>query len=141
MTISVTASILTPSAFEPYGTIVSPSHLTSSAVGANQGTAQKFIGVSSAEQTYASAPSGQPSVTNWNLFRCNSPSHLIESLGVGEGEYLYNSKVLEKHPFSSQTFLPLGEDSDKIRYLVIVAHEDPASKILYLFSKVCKQFN
>lgn len=119
----ITATALTPESFKDFGYVISPEHLKNQAdsASANQGTAVKFIQVSKSESQYAKPglPSGKvPSFTNWNLFRCTPPSHLITE---GPGTSTYLSKVLEQHPYSTQTFLPLGANSDKVSYMVIVA--------------------
>lgn len=40
---------------------------------------------------------------------------------------MYLSKVLERHPFSTQTFVPMGQDKSKLSYLVIVAKTDEST--------------
>lgn len=124
---AVVAEPLTPESFAPFGSVISPGHLgadASNTAAANQGTAVKFIGVSHSRSLYATAPSGTlPTQTNWNLFRCSPPRHLFSDEGK-PGNRIYLAKVLEQHPYSSQTFLPLGRDPTKPAYIVIVSLKD-----------------
>ncbi|KAF5095382.1 hypothetical protein D0Z00_003162 [Geotrichum galactomycetum] len=124
---AVVAEPLTPEAFAPFGSVISPGHLgadASNTAAANQGTAVKFIGVSHSRNLYSAAPSGKlPQQTNWNLFRCSPPTHLFSNEGE-PGKRVYLAKVLEQHPYSSQTFLPLGRDATKPAYIVIVSLKD-----------------
>lgn len=124
---AVVAEPLTPEAFAPFGSVISPGHLdadASNTAAANQGTAVKFIGVSHSRSLYSAAPSGKlPQQTNWNLFRCSPPTHLFSDEGE-PGKRVYLAKVLEQHPYSSQTFLPLGRNPTKPAYIVIVSLKD-----------------
>lgn len=124
---TVVAEPLTPEAFAPFGSVISPGHLgadASNTAAANQGTAVKFIGVSHSRSLYSAAPSGKlPQQTNWNLFRCSPPTHLFSDEGES-GKRVYLAKVLEQHPYSSQTFLPLGRNPTKPAYIVIVSLKD-----------------
>lgn len=130
----VKAEPLTPEAFAPFGTVISPGHLgndgKSNSAAANQGTAVKFIQVSSSVSHYDKAPSRNvPAQTNWNLFRCSPPTHLMSAAeGSNKHQIDYLSKVLERHPFSTQTFVPLGRSKEQQGYLVIVSLKDPQSK-------------
>lgn len=118
---------LTPESFKDYGYVISPNHLNvdsdTSSASANQGTAIKFIEISRNESLYAknNCPSSRvPDFTRWNLFRCTPPNHLITL--NNDGSYTYLAKVLEQHPYSTQTFLPLGKSSgNKWAYMVIVS--------------------
>lgn len=142
--IPIQAEPLTPEGFEPFGSVISPGHLgndgEANSVAANQGTAVKFIEVSTSQSLYDNAPSGKiPSHTNWNLFRCSPPVHLMTSAEPSDSQEAespaqieYLSKVLERHPFSTQTFLPLGRSKDQQGYLVIVSLKNPESEYRYL---------
>lgn len=122
MTLLVEATSLTVDAFAPYGSIISPDEQISNADGssrtANQGTAIKLLDVSQIEKKYPFE--GTP---NWNLFRCFSQPHLRGSAATSR-TVEHSIKVLEKHPYSSQTFIPMGCPSQQPRYLVVVALED-----------------
>lgn len=120
---------LTIDGFAPYGSIISPdeevSNADESSKNANQGTAIKLLGVSQIEKTYPF--NGTP---NWNLFRCFPQPHLKGTINInGEGRSTQHSiKVLEKHPSSSQTFIPMGCPEDQWSYLVVVALEDSETR-------------
>jgi ureidoglycolate lyase len=122
----ITAKPLTPSSFAEFGSIISANHqingdTTSSA---NYGTAVKVHKVSKVVNNFENAPSGSPATANWNIFRCSPPLHLLKILEGGNRAYL--SKVLERHPFSTQTFLPMGaEKGNDVAYIVICAKTDP----------------
>lgn len=89
---------------------------------ANYGTAVKLHKVSKIENLFANAPSGTEATPNWNIFRCSPPNHLLQDI---DGELHYTAKVLERHPFSSQTFIPMGVDKgNENAYVVICGHKD-----------------
>ena len=93
---------------------------------ANQNTALKYADVTRMINDYAQSPSqtaGKPVV---NMFACFPRIPMIA--GSGEGQDGHTStvcpiRVLERHPFTTQTFVPMGlAASDRsTRYLVIVA--------------------
>ncbi|CAI4039787.1 hypothetical protein SMKI_09G1990 [Saccharomyces mikatae IFO 1815] len=120
--VTVIAETLTIESFKEYGTIISPdeeiSRLHSLEKGANQGTAIKLLQVSRVENgSTKEAP-------NWNLFRCFPQPHLNRAFAQGSNQGISHSiKVLEKHPCSSQTFVPMGRASAEVAYLVVVAKE------------------
>ncbi|CAI4065004.1 hypothetical protein SKDZ_09G1940 [Saccharomyces kudriavzevii ZP591] len=116
------AEPLTIETFREYGSIISPdeeiSRLHSLRKDANQGTAIKLLQVSSVENGSSSK------VPNWNLFRCFPQSHLKRAfLQESPQGVPHKIKVLEKHPCSSQTFVPMGRASTEVAYLVVVAKE------------------
>lgn len=117
--ISVNAEPLTPSTFAPFGAVISSQHTSGDSASANYGTATKLFKLSPVTNNYDRAPSKIPSTANWNLFRCSPPLHLISN-------DVYSSKVLERHPYSTQTFLPLGRPAWETAYMVIVAPDDPS---------------
>ncbi|EMG45165.1 DAL3 Ureidoglycolate lyase [Candida maltosa Xu316] len=123
----ITTEPLTPESFAEYGGVISADHqiknLQSSQ--ANYGTATKIHKVAPIVNNYQNCQSGKKESANWNIFRCSAPKHLIEH---GKSRDTYLSKVLERHPFSTQTFLPLGQNAHKVSYLVIVAKTDLSSK-------------
>lgn len=86
---------------------------------ANQGSAVKLIKVAPCTNDYSKAPSGHLATTNWNIFRS---SVIPEKWSKDEkGNSIYNLSVLEKHPYSTQTFVPMGRTSDEDVYIVNVA--------------------
>lgn len=111
---------LTPESFAEYGTVLSTAHQlsTASQASANYGTAIKLHKVSVIENSFHTAPSGRQATANWNIFRCSPPTPLL-SQSEADGRLHYRTKVLERHPFSSQTFLPMGVDKGKEAYVVI----------------------
>lgn len=119
--VKVVAEPLTPEKFARYGGVISSAHQLAQvkSESANYGTAVKLFKVSPIASTYSNAPSGQRAMANWNMFRCTPPEHLIETTSTGTKTY--KSKVLERHPFSTQTFVPMGRSKAEIAYMVIVA--------------------
>lgn len=109
--------------FEKYGVAMNVDHLQSSVTvdDANQGSALKLVKVAPCSNEYERAPSGHPATTNWNIFRsCVIP----EKWSVdNEGHKVYNLTVLEKHPYTTQTFVPMGRGSDEDAFIVNVAPE------------------
>lgn len=97
--------------------------LPQNAIPANQGTAIKYQDVSKMLDLYGSAPSMIASRAVMNMFVCSprmlNPKPSNDGLGC-----TFHVKILERHPFTTQTFIPLGlspaEDA-LARYLVIVA--------------------
>ncbi|KAK4191164.1 ureidoglycolate hydrolase [Podospora australis] len=111
-------------------------------ISANQGSAIKYQHVSRQINLYSQAPSGVPGVSVMNMFICaarvripSSPSSPPSPESDAEAgptttttaaAATFPVRVLERHPFTTQTFLPLTADSDK-NYLVIVAPTLPPS--------------
>ncbi|KAI9864984.1 MAG: Ureidoglycolate lyase [Vezdaea acicularis] len=152
--LSVPVNPLTPSAFEAFGTVVenpAPNaseeilrsalrKSTTSTDGGppqsiplvvNQGTSLKYPNVTNIENLYRTAPSRQAGRAVVNLFVC-MPRELQrgfqdENVGL---EGLLELKILERHPFTTQTFIPIGlsGDSQDTAYLVVVAPTLPISK-------------
>lgn len=135
LSLTVPVRPFTQSAFAPYGDVIqnprssllppaSASDLASlphSPISANQGTAIKYQNPTRPRNLYADAPSRlreQPAV---NIFVCRA--HELKK-GGREGAGYFPVKLLERHPFTSQTFVPLAASA---RYLVIVAPTLPAS--------------
>ena len=82
---------------------------------ANQSTALKYAPISPLTEEYSRAPSRGPGKALMSMFSC-FPQKLNEE---GNSEV----KILERHPFTTQTFTPLGlqaKDRDSY-FLVIVA--------------------
>jgi ureidoglycolate lyase len=138
---------LTESSFAPFGHVIqnpalSPYPTTKNPqTTANQGTALKYIDVANLINYYNLSPSKKPAKSVINMFVC-SPRKLRARKGKakanvntdraieGEGEKLFDVKILERHPFTSQTFVPLGLSAEDraTQYLVIVAPTLPVSK-------------
>lgn len=117
----VNAVPLTPENFKPYGGVISADHqiknVESSA--ANYGTATKIHKVAPIVNNYKDCPSGKEPTANWNIFRCKAPVNLIST--NDDGSKIYKSRVLERHPYTTQTFIPMGQEASKKSFLVIVA--------------------
>ncbi|KAI1081088.1 ureidoglycolate hydrolase [Whalleya microplaca] len=134
---TLTAEPLTREAFAPFGDVLAnprpafrPSNTPPStiaagvlplgAVSANQGTAIQYRGLGSIHNLYAQAPGGgQAASPRVTMFVCEA-RQLTPVRGDGDGDEGFAVRVLERHPFTTQTFVPLTADQGK-RYLVIVA--------------------
>jgi ureidoglycolate lyase len=118
---------LTVDGFAPFGSVLenpASSGAATAGVQANQGTAIKYADITVMENYYHHALSRKPSRVSVSMFIC-SPRQLRQD----GGESLFDIKVLERHPYTTQTFVPLGlrRDSIEAQYLVIVAPTLPAS--------------
>mmetsp|Transcript_7082 Transcript_7082/g.7068 ORF Transcript_7082/g.7068 Transcript_7082/m.7068 type:complete len:220 (+) Transcript_7082:207-866(+) len=131
-TATVIAEPLTPEGFAPYGGVISADHqiknVKSSA--ANYGTAIKIHKVAPIVNNFKDCPSGKEATANWNIFRCSFPNKSVTS--GSHGEQIYRARVLERHPFSTQTFIPMGLVQSKSSYLVIVAKNDKSTSPINL---------
>lgn len=111
---------LTLESFSKFGSIVSPDEEISARSlkrAANYGTAIKLRELSLVDNKFTGE-----SKTNINLFRCYPPRHLMTATAGG---FDYLGKVLERHPYSSQTFIPMGRASGQPGYIVACASNDP----------------
>ena len=125
---SIVAEPLTPEAFKEFGGVISTRHQlkSSNVTSANYGTAQKIFQITPVINNYANSSSGRvPNTGNFNMFRCSPPPSLQRSK---TGKTIYFSKVLERHPYSTQTFLPMGRPQSEVAYAVIVAKNDIDTK-------------
>ncbi|OJD34654.1 ureidoglycolate hydrolase [Diplodia corticola] len=120
---------LTPAAFASFGTVIENPARTGSpqaggglhAVRANQGTALKYLDVTHMTDFYHLAASGKAAKAVMNMFVC-SPRKLRH------GD-VFDVSILERHPFTPQTFIPMGQAASdaSTQYLIIVAPTLPAS--------------
>jgi len=112
--------------------------LPSNVVLANQGSAHKVLDVTSMTDYYREAPSQKPAKAVMNMFICAprklrskdnsfhrtavSYDHALQPSNI-EADYVFDIKILERHPFTFQTFIPMSLDhADKSTcYLVVVA--------------------
>ncbi|KAF3922038.1 hypothetical protein ABW20_dc0106938 [Dactylellina cionopaga] len=112
--ISIPVAPLTPAAFAPFGTVIENPKSAPTGATVNQGTAAKYPEIS----PFVSyrAPSGKPASGRLNLFVC-SPRKLTDN------GCTFTVHILERHPYTTQTFIPVGLDKNDPgrRYLVIVA--------------------
>src|SRR5439155_9226091 len=121
---------LSPDNFVPFGTVIqnpqplasgsshqrSPSQSVTlsglrpsntNAVVANQGTAVKYADISQTISHYDVAPSRKPANLVMSMFVC-SPRELLPSTSTstsGRMQGFFPVKILERHPFTSQTFI------------------------------------
>jgi ureidoglycolate lyase len=124
---------LSQDVFSPFGTVIENpapslvpsaqlSELPPNSIKANQGSALKYMDVTLMRDYYDSAPSKKGAKVVMNMFVC-APRDLLPAEQEGL-EGFFPVKILERHPYTSQTFIPLGLsklDAKKARYLVIVA--------------------
>ncbi|KAF2743679.1 ureidoglycolate hydrolase [Sporormia fimetaria CBS 119925] len=150
---------LTPSSFAQFGTVIeNPAHanrpppnndFVPKSVSANQGSALKYLDVTHIANLYNLAPSKKPAKAVMNMFVCaprelrpHEPSNSMpsswgdidfddddESASVNAQRELFDVPILERHPFTTQTFIPMGLSpyEKHTQYLVIVAPTLPAS--------------
>lgn len=135
--IEVTAQPLTSEGFAPFGEVVSNPrpdlHPTAYAsqggqlpydgVSANQGTAIQYRNVSRPKNLYSQAPSGK-SQPIMSQFVCGA-RQVSSSPTASHGSF--SISVLERHPFTTQTFSPLSSTPSK--YLLVVAPSLPPSAL------------
>lgn len=108
---SLTALPLTQSVFRDYGDVVqsyqdnsaTPPSITTKRV--NGGTATKLCNLSTIANNY---PTEHPAELNFCVYKCDP--HLSNPINV---------KMLERHKYTSQSFLPMGGGGS--RYIVVVA--------------------
>jgi ureidoglycolate lyase len=159
--IRIPIELLTPTAFSQFGTVIENPATSSSAklpiphrippphkVSANQGFATKYLDVTHMSNLYSLAPSQKPAKAVMNMFVCtprnlraNEPGQSMPS-SWGDLEFddedngdherqLLDIGILERHPFTTQTFIPMGlsQAERHTQYLVIVAPTLPASAL------------
>ncbi|RKU49693.1 Ureidoglycolate lyase [Coniochaeta pulveracea] len=144
--LSIPAVPLTQTSFSPFGSVItnprpdlhpSPSlgaqqlhNVPHSPIVVNQGTAIKYQHVSPMLNLYPSAPSGKEGVAVMNMFSCAGrrlePVDGWKEIGRGGGR-MFRVEILERHPYTTQTFIPLSSSKRGARYLVIVAPSLPPS--------------
>jgi len=126
---AIPALVLTPEAFAAFGQVIQayedlnavPSPRNIHITGANQGTAVKFHKLAPLTSSY---PHDVNAAAGLSVYRCK-PIEL-------EQEGLWSVKLLERHPYTNQAFIPMGSAPVSLgtseglkasghRYLVIVA--------------------
>lgn len=95
-------------------------------VRANQNTALKYVDVTLMTNDYAQSPSQMAGKAVMNMFACFPRLPLIvssEEEERGSSSPRFPIRVLERHPYTTQTFIPMGlaASDPSTRYLVIVA--------------------
>lgn len=130
--ITIPTNAITPRSFAPFGSIISaplpsstitiPSTLPVNAVHANQKTALKYANISPLRSTYTLSPSNIPAHLIMSLFSC-----FPRSLRSQNDQLLFDLRILERHPFTTQTFVPLpSPTSNDTRAIIIVAPTLPS---------------
>ncbi|RDL40382.1 RmlC-like cupin [Venustampulla echinocandica] len=128
------ADRLSQDTFSPFGTVIEnpdrslvPSprmrEVPPNATQANQGSALKYLDVTQMRNMYdLGTPSKKAAKAVMNMFIC-APRTLLPPHGPHING-LFPVEILERHPYTTQTFIPLGlsqSEADQARYLVIVA--------------------
>lgn len=121
---------LSGNAFQDYGEVIEDpathsDSLSFTTIEANQGSARKVLDVTHMNNHYALSQSKKAASPTVNMFVCKP-----RSLEQADGNGIFPVKILERHPFTPQTFVPMGLDrNDKeTAYLVIVAPTLPLSQ-------------
>jgi ureidoglycolate hydrolase len=115
MTRAVLCQPLTPVDYAPFGGIISTDVATDRTVVVNNGTARRTPEVVPTINRYREAPSEVPARTVLNASLA-SPRE-VESWEGDKGKRVMKIKMLERHRFSTQSFVPMGAN---IKYLVVV---------------------
>ncbi|SCU87247.1 LAME_0D09340g1_1 [Lachancea meyersii CBS 8951] len=143
-TVLIPSQPLSLDQFKNYGSIISPdeevSKLGDQTKGANQGTAIKVLKVSQNQNLFPDDCGIKAS--HWNLFRSFPRPHLQRAFTESPTNTIveHSISVLEKHPYSSQTFVPMGRAAKAIAYIVVVAlsNEQGEPDLSTLRSFTCK---
>lgn len=153
--ISLPLEVFTPASFAPFGTAISPAfssnlntppsaiprplHVPHQPAGgyANQNSALKTSPISIFENRYPPLPPSKPQMSMFSCFPRNLSGIGIESEPSpgnqqgGSPRVRFRVAILERHPYTTQTFSPLGlspgEDNNRANtfFLVIVAPSLP----------------
>ncbi len=85
---------------------------------ANQGSATKWLDITSMTNHYPLARSKNAAKVSMTMFVCKP-----RALKQQDGKQVFPVEILERHPFTPQTFIPLGLSAEarSTYYLVIVA--------------------
>ena len=112
--------------FEPFGQVIEdPAYNASSSrvkgQTANQGSAVKYPDVSALENRYSFAPAVRDAHPTISLFRC-SPRASMDVVNASHRNFVPVT-ILERHPYTTQSFIPLGLSpiDDSTCYVVVVA--------------------
>lgn len=125
MTRSVLCQPLAVADYAPYGGVISTDVVTDRTVVVNNGTARRTPEVVPTINKYSEAPSQTPARTVLNVSLA-SPREVQPWTGGEKGNLkrVMKIKMLERHRFSTQSFVPMGAD---IQYLVVVTQNKSES--------------
>ncbi|KZZ91891.1 Ureidoglycolate hydrolase [Ascosphaera apis ARSEF 7405] len=131
--LTITPDFLTADGFAPFGDVVAcplpaninqipsltelPKNSRIPAV-ANQNTALKYSAISKSEDNYE-RKGRKPATPQMTLFSC-----FPRKLRPDKGKNIFDVRILERHPYTTQSFLPMGlssGDDAPSYFLVIVA--------------------
>ena len=118
----VAVEAIDPAAFAPFGEVIQNPDTHNGkpnlqSAPANQGTAINWLGVTKMRNWYSLSQSRKPAEVAMNMF-VSQPRKLEHK----QGKEVFTVKIMERHPFTPQTFVPLGLAKDcKTRYMVVVA--------------------
>ncbi|KAK3067057.1 hypothetical protein LTR53_016290 [Teratosphaeriaceae sp. CCFEE 6253] len=119
---AVRAEAIDATAFAAFGSVIQnpATHGNTpslQSVEANQGSAVQWLHVTEMRSWYSQCQSRRPAQVVMNMF-VSRPRQLEQR----HGKEILPVRILERHPFTPQTFVPLGLDKDaQTCYLVIVA--------------------
>ncbi|KAJ3239128.1 hypothetical protein HDU81_006459 [Chytriomyces hyalinus] len=114
----IVAEPLTRASFTDFGSVIEvPTSSDAEGIrsSANQSSAAKYSPISILGHSYIRSNSVQPVMS---LFHCNP-----RVLSTASGQSIYALSLLERHPHTTQTFIPMGLSAldTQTRFLVIVA--------------------
>jgi ureidoglycolate lyase len=112
----IQATSLTESTFAPYGGVISTDIVNDKTVVVNGGTARRTPEVVPTQNLYAAAPSKIPARIVLNVSLA-SPRAVAASSVDGTSQRVLKVNVLERHKYSTQSFIPMGSN---VKYLVAV---------------------
>lgn len=120
MTRTIHAAPLSVEAYAKFGGVISTDVVNERTVSVNGGTARRTPEVVPTENLYSNAASGIPGRAVLNVSLAN-PREVTAWIGAEgnseEGKNVLKIKVLERHRYSTQSFIPMGTG---VKYLVIV---------------------
>jgi ureidoglycolate lyase len=117
---AVYAKPLTEALFAPYGGVISTDIVNEKTVVVNGGTARRTPEVVPTHNLYEAAPSKTPARAVLNVSLA-SPRGVQDSSVNGVRKRVLKVNVLERHKYSTQSFIPMGGN---VRYLVLVTDGD-----------------
>lgn len=120
--------------YAPYGGVISTDVVNSDTILVNGGSSRRTPEVVPTTNLYDSSPSRTPGKTVLNASLA-SPKEVSAWPGQ-EGKRVLRVKVLERHRFSTQSFVPMGGD---VRYLVVVTDPGPTPDLEKLKAFVARQ--